>query len=1066
MHNKTLLSNIINIAHDAIITTDDSQHIILFNHSAERIFGYTTAEVIGKPLDILLPSSFVDIHHQHLINFQNTKQTLKTRQMNERLELFGRRKDGTIFPCEASISKNTYKGQQFFTAMLRDITDRKKADEAIIASETRYRRLFETAKDGILILDAQSGKIVDVNPFLISLLGYTKEQFIEKEIWEIGFFKDIVANQDKFLELQQNEYVRYENLPLETAEGRKINVEFVSNVYLVDNQKVIQCNIRDITARKLAELKVHKLQRVHNVLSHINKEIVRVRNIDELFEKACNIAVEDGKFMMSWIGKMNTVTNEVEILHSAGFTGDYLDKLNIDLTDETPNDGPTKKAIKSGDHCILNDIENDLSIAPWRENALRHGFRSTVALVLKLSGKIYGTLNLYSNEVGFFDESELEILDEVAGDISFSLEFMLTEAKRNQAENSLISSETRYRRLFESAKDGILILDAETGMIVDVNPFLINLLGYTKEQFIEKEIWEIGFFKDILANHDKFLELQQKEYVRYENLPLETTDGRKINVEFVSNVYNVDNHKVIQCNIRDITKRKQAEKLLQENNTRLELAMNVGNMAWWEIDIKTGNIIYEKTKAEMLGFPIDKFHHYKDFIALIHPEDRAMVMNTIRDHVNRKTNKHEIEYRILTKSGVFIWLYDIGSVTSFDPDGNPLNVTGLVVNISKHKLAEQELIISKEKAEESDRLKTAFLQNMSHEIRTPLNGIIGFTELLTNEGLSKKEIKEYSGIISQSGNRLLEIVNNVLDISKIQTGQIKFEQKIIVLHDIFSGLQTFFTPIAKAKNISLKYHNQDDIYSTIYTDDAKLYQILTNLINNALKFTKSGNVDFGFETKDGFVQFYVIDTGIGFSEELYEKIFLRFIQAEQTMTKNYEGAGLGLAISKGMVELLGGKIWVESEVGKGTTFFFTLPIIPEVFEPKPESKKTEIPTKQTHGKILIAEDDPISFMYLSKILSKPGITIIHAENGKEAFEIVEKTPDINLILMDIRMPVMDGIEAVKLIKQIRPDLPVIAQTAYAFSEERKHILSIGFDEYLTKPMRSSQLKKIVLKYLN
>jgi len=346
----------------------------------------------------------------------------------------------------------------------------------------------------------------------------------------------------------------------------------------------------------------------------------------------------------------------------------------------------------------------------------------------------------------------------------------ITERKR--AEKTISESETRYRRLFESAKDGILILNAETGMIVDVNPFLINLLGYSKEQFIEKEIWNIGFFKDIVANHEKFIELQQNEYVRYDNLPLETNDGIKINVEFVSNVYLVDKQKVIQCNIRDITIRKRAEKALEKNNRRLELAMKVANMAWWEMDIKTGQVIFEKHKAEMLGFSVDKFHHYSDFVDLLHPDDKPQAMQAMRDHFSGKTNKYEMEYRIMSESGNYIWFYDIGSVINRDDQGNPINVAGLVIDISKRKQVEQELIKAKEKAEESDLLKTAFLQNMSHEIRTPLNGIIGFTDLLSEGNVSKKELKLFTALIHSSSDRLIEIVNNVLDISSIQTHQV------------------------------------------------------------------------------------------------------------------------------------------------------------------------------------------------------------------------------------------------------------------------------------------------------
>ncbi len=385
-------------------------------------------------------------------------------------------------------------------------------------------------------------------------------------------------------------------------------------------------------------------------------------------------------------------------------------------------------------------------------------------------------------------------------------------------------------------------------------------------------------------------------------------------------------------------------------------------------------------------------------------------------------------------------------------------------NEEKEKRA-SELVIAKEKAEESDKLKTAFLQNMSHEIRTPLNGIIGFSALLTYEDVSQEEIKEYSTIISQSGNRLIEIVNNVLDISKIETGQIIIEQKAIVIDEICADLLNFFTPVARAKKITLNYVNQNDKTQKIYTDEAKLHQILTNLINNAVKFTKTGSIDFGFETKGNFIQFYVKDTGIGIPAELHDKVFIRFIQAEQSMTKNYEGAGLGLAISKGLVELLGGKIWIESVVGKGTTFFFKLPDVTAKEQAKAEEVYTEVPGKKSQKKILIAEDDWASFQYISRMLTKSVVSFIHAENGEQAVELARSNPDIDLILMDIRMPVMNGIDAARLIKQFRPDLPIIAQTAYAFSEEKDTILSTGFDEYLSKPLQYSRLDELIKKYL-
>ncbi|MCX6236291.1 MAG: ATP-binding protein, partial [Bacteroidia bacterium] len=475
-----------------------------------------------------------------------------------------------------------------------------------------------------------------------------------------------------------------------------------------------------------------------------------------------------------------------------------------------------------------------------------------------------------------------------------------------------------------------------------------------------------------------------------------------------------------------------------------------------------------------------------DWMSITHPDDTQADLDNMARLVAGEINGFHMEKRYVHPDGSFVWVNMTISHILYDDKSHPLHLC-MIEDISERKQAEMEfiianielafqnkekekraveLIIAKERAEESDNLKTAFLQNMSHEIRTPLNAIIGFSTLLIDEDISKDDIKEYTALINQSGRRLLDIVTNVLDISKIQTGQVVIEKKPVIINSIFSDLLTLFNPVAKAKNISLNYHNQHHKDETVNSDKAKVHQILVNLINNALKFTKSGSIEYGYEIKDDFVQIYVKDTGIGIPPELYDSIFDRFIQVEQSMKRNFEGAGLGLAISRGLVELLGGKIRVESEINKGSTFFFTLPYTKVAVSSKTVRKHSGIPVKHGTGKILIAEDDWISFKCLQKVLMKFDVTVIHAENGEEAVELVRNTPDIDLILMDIRMPVMDGMEATKLIKQIRPDLPIIAQTAYAYSEEKSKILTIGCDEYLAKPLEFLKLKELINLYLN
>ncbi len=383
-----------------------------------------------------------------------------------------------------------------------------------------------------------------------------------------------------------------------------------------------------------------------------------------------------------------------------------------------------------------------------------------------------------------------------------------------------------------------------------------------------------------------------------------------------------------------------------------------------------------------------------------------------------------------------------------------------------------ELTIAKEKAEESDRLKTSFLQNMSHEIRTPMNAIIGFSKMLANPDLLPEKRKSFTSIIVNSTNQLLTIITDILTISSLETKQEKLNIESVCINTIIVDLLAMFKAQSFNQNISL-YAKQllTDKQSEIFTDKAKVTRILTNLINNALKFTHKGYIEFGYNLVEQHrgvalqreLQFYVKDSGIGIKSELHEKIFERFRQAELSISQNYGGTGLGLSIAKGFVDLLGGKIWVQSELELGSTFYFTIP-----FHAVNEIEKTYSPTKQSDFKttILIAEDDEYNYLFIEEILLNMDFKLIHAKNGKEAIDICKLNPEINLILMDIKMPIMDGNTAAKLIKEFRPDLPIIAQTAYYYEQCKEIYGEMVFDEYITKPINDDELKQKLMKYID
>ena len=380
-----------------------------------------------------------------------------------------------------------------------------------------------------------------------------------------------------------------------------------------------------------------------------------------------------------------------------------------------------------------------------------------------------------------------------------------------------------------------------------------------------------------------------------------------------------------------------------------------------------------------------------------------------------------------------------------------------------------ELIKSKEKAEESDRLKSAFLANMSHEIRTPMNGILGFSELLKEPNLSGEDQQRYIQIIEKSGRRLLTIINDIIDISKIESGLMEVNTKSINVDELLEYLFTFFKPEVEDRGMTLVYEPiLPSKEFTIQTDREKISAILINLIKNAIKYSDKGTIEFGYLKKNDSVDFFVKDHGIGIPVERQGAIFERFIQADIADKRAFQGAGLGLSISKAYVEMLGGKIWVQSEEGKGSTFFFTIPLNIEnakkiVIE---DPVVVQLPVYQIKSlKVLIAEDDETSEMLTRIIIQMFSKEVIKARTGIEAIIACRKNPDIDLVLMDLRMPEMNGYEATRQIRQFNKDIIIIAQTAYALVGDREAAIDAGCNDYISKPIKKDELLLLIQKYM-
>lgn len=378
---------------------------------------------------------------------------------------------------------------------------------------------------------------------------------------------------------------------------------------------------------------------------------------------------------------------------------------------------------------------------------------------------------------------------------------------------------------------------------------------------------------------------------------------------------------------KEVKIRQQTEEMLRKSEERFFLAIVGSQDGLWDWDIINNLAYFSPRWKEIIGFKDEEFENtFQNWKEQIHPDDIENVLQELDKHLKGLIPFYQVEFRMKCKDDTYKWIQSRGKAI-FDDKKQPIRMAGSHTDISFKKKYEAELNEAKERAEESDRLKSAFLANLSHEIRTPMNGILGFTQLLKKSQLSFEDTNEYLNIIETSTKRLLNIINNLIDISKIDTGQVKINTNETNVNEIIKYLYSFYKPTVENK--ALKFFFKCDLpdnESIIITDTEKLTAILTNLLNNSIKFSFRGAIEFGYKKINDFLEFYVLDNGIGIAKDKQDIIFKSFVQENTSLSRNYEGAGLGLSIAKSYIELLGGSIWVESDLGKGAKFSFTLPV--------------------------------------------------------------------------------------------------------------------------------------------
>ena len=659
---------------------------------------------------------------------------------------------------------------------------------------------------------------------------------------------------------------------------------------------------------------------------------------------------------------------------------------------------------------------------------------------------------------------------------------------RKQVEEALRQSEEKFSRAFRSSPTAITLTRLSDGRHIEVNDSFCHFTGYTREEIIGRTAAELELWVNREARSQMFRALQKQGTVHNYEFEFRTKFGGIRTALLSAELINFYGQACLISVSQDITDRKRAEEELRRSEERWQLVLRGNKDGIWDRNLKTGEVFRSSRWKEMLGYAEHEISNsWDEWKKRIHPDDVERVMEANQNHLNRITSYYFVEYRLRCKDGSYKWIQDRGQAL-WDEQGHPMRMLGSHTDISDRKQAELALQQAKEAADRANRAKSEFLANMSHELRTPLNAILGFSQLMYRSTYLTPDQQENLGIIMRSGEHLLTLINQVLDLSKIEAGRLILNEQNFDLYRLLDDLEDMFHLRAEDKQLQLLFERAPDVPQYVRTDEVKLRQVLINLLNNAIKFTETGGVSVRVVTKWNAkalnlksnnlqpqtlqsltLRFEVEDTGVGIASEELDHLFEAFVQTK-TGKASQEGTGLGLAIARKFVQLMGGELSVTSEVGRGSLFKFDIQITvaeaPDLVIQQPTRRVIALEPDQPCYRILIVDDRWENRQLLLKLLYPFGFELKEASNGMEALEVWEQWQP-HLIWMDMRMPVMDGYEATQRIKATTKGqaTAVIALTASTLEEERAVILSAGCDDFVRKPFREIDIFETMHKHL-
>jgi PAS domain S-box-containing protein len=1023
---------------DAILMRTPDRRIVAANPAAVAMFGCNDEAELIATLPVNL---YDDYQPDGMRSDEKAIQMLEIAKErgSHRFEWKYKRRDGSHFNALISLSYLNVEGKTFLLNTIRDITEQKRAEDALVASETRYKTLYNSSADAIT-LRAADRRIVAGNRAAITMFGCKDEAELMA-----------MAPSDIYPERQPNGKLSEEiaAATIETAirEGsaflewryrRKDGSEFDATVAItpmeIEGQRMFLMTARDVTERKRAEEELRTSEIRYKTLYDASADAILLRTPDRRIIAANRSAVA-----------MFRCRDEAEMIASP-------------LADWYPDRQPDGQlSEEKAEEVIAETMREGATYLEWRYRRKDGSeFDATAAVTIMHLG-------------------EEDLLLTTIRDIT----------AQKEAERALRASETKYKTLFDASSDAILLRTLDRRVFA-ANRAAVALFGCRDEEefkSLQPEDFYAEYQPDGLLSSEKapvMVENALKEGSYFFEWKYKRRDGTEFLATVLWTMMEIEGQRLLLTTIRDITKQREDEEALRVSERRHRLfAENVTDVIW-TMDLE-GYFTYLSPSAERaLGskWTPDMKIRMTDFImpSSLPLAEREMANIIAEGQAGRRPETRTLRLETQRRDGTTLWT-EVTAAGAFDEDGKMIGILGVTRDISLRKQMEDELRRAKEAAESATRAKSQFLAAMSHEIRTPMTAILGYADLLMDPRISSSERVNYSTTIRRSGEHLLALINDILDLSKIEAGRMTLDFSQCDLVALLADVTGLLRPRAQKKGVTFSVEYSGEFPKMIRTDNARLRQAIVNLIGNAVKFTEKGSIRIVASfLSDALrhqpaVRLDVIDTGIGIRPEVLPQLFQPFSQGGSSITQKYGGTGLGLAISRHLVEMLGGELNVSSVLGQGSTFSVTIPTgslenVPMLSNPAEVMEQTsaKIWTPESIHldgvRVLLAEDGYDNRELIQTLLSRVGATVVMAENGRIALEKAE-TETFDIVLMDMNMPEMDGYEATRILRERGYKGPIVALTANAMSGDSDRCLAAGCSEYLAKPIDRHLLMKAI-----